>query len=76
MEWNSGMENGMEQRMYTVAANSCYGAAQSRLNYYLVYLWLLSRCGSFIYEHVQCCSNASISKYGTVASLSPGALLL
>ena len=33
MEWNDGMENGMEQWTYTVALTGVTGAAQARLNY-------------------------------------------
>ena len=73
MEWNNGMENGMEQRIYTVAANSCNWHCSIYVElpsgFYLT-IQALSKLG------IANC-HASISRHGTVASRSSsGALLL
>ena len=52
------------------------GAAQSRLNYLAsAPLGLLSHCRSFMSKY-SIANHASMSKHGTVASSSSGALLL
>lgn len=64
MEWNGGMETGMEEWIYTLAANLC------RLNY-LMYRWDLLSTAEALCTSWHC-PYASMSKQGTVVNSSSG----
>ena len=42
MEWNSGMENGMECRMYTITINLCDWCYTIKVELATMYLYFLS----------------------------------
>ena len=73
MEWK--MErNGI--KTYTVAAIQCNWRCSIYVELLVVSLGLLSHCRNFMSKFGTACRHASISKRGTVASSSSGALLL